>query len=421
MAAGNGLKSTGSLGRGCVCCRRIHVMSQHGLSGGPLEGAPTDEAHAPDIVWKPRDGIAVRIVGAGAYVPAHVVTAKAIASAIPGWPAERIIERTGIVERRYLWPLDVEQGRTVRAPHHAEGDSAVSTATDMAEVALTHALRMSGLPARDIEALVVVTCTPDRPRFSHDAMSLQRRLGLRPNAHCFVVDSGCGGSLYMLDMLARTLEAGGARTAAIVGTNFTSPWIDRCVYAADGPIGADGKRVSPFLSPYVFGDGAGAIVVRRDQGSGLGIRASIAGNDCHDLVLCPGGGALSPSYGERYRAIDHAFIVNGRLVMSTYLQTMARCMRTVTTEIECSLDGVERFYLHQPNERVLRALVDRMGLHGDRVASNVAWVGNTSSAGMFMLLADDLEQGRVALGSGTPVVFAAIGAGVHYGAQVVNL
>jgi 3-oxoacyl-[acyl-carrier-protein] synthase III len=392
-------------------------MSAHGLST-----APTDDAYARDVVWKPREGIAVRIVGAGAYVPAHVVTAKAIASAIPGWPPERIIERTGIVERRYLWPLDVERGRTVRAPEPAEGQRpGVETATDMAEVALTNALRMSGVAARDVDVLIVVTCTPDRPRFSHDAMSLQQRLGVRANAHCFVVDSGCGGSLYMLDMVARTLEAGGARTAAVVGTNFTSPMVDRCVYAEEGAIGEDGKRISPFLTPYVFGDGAGAIVVRRDRGDALGIRASIAGNDCHELVRCPGGGALSPSYGERYRAMDHAFIVNGRLVLSTYLETMARSMTTVTEAAGESLDQVDRFYLHQPNDRVLRALVDRAGLRADQVASNVAWVGNTSSAGMFMLLADDLEHGRVAIGSGTPVVFAAIGAGVHYGAQLVSL
>mgnify|MGYP001419396913 CR=1 FL=1 len=386
-----------------------------------LPTAPADDTPTRETVWKPRAGVAVRIVGAGAYVPEHVVTAKAIASAIPGWTADRIVEKTGIVERRYLWPLDVEQGRTVGASESAEERRAVATATDMGEVALTNALRMSGMRARDVDVLIVVTCMPDRPRFSHDAMSLQRRLGLRPNAHCFVVDSGCGGSLYMLDFLARTLDADGARTAAIVGTNFTSPMIDRVVYAGDGPVGDDGKRISPYLTPYVFGDGAGAIVVRRDPGHSLGVRASIAGNDCHDLVSCPGGGALSPAYGDRYRAMDHAFIVNGRLVAATYLHTMPRCMASVTTGVGCSLDRVERFYLHQPNERMLRALVDRVGLRTDQVASNVAWLGNTSSAGMFMLLADDLEQGRVAIGRGTPVVFAAIGAGVHFGAQLVSL
>jgi 3-oxoacyl-[acyl-carrier-protein] synthase III len=384
----------------------------------------TDHTRDRDAVWTPHPGLAVRIVGAGAYVAPHVVTAEDIANAIPGWAADKIVEKTGVVERRYLWPLDAVQGRSIcrRQGEEAAAEScAVGTATDMAEVALKNALRMSEVAPRDIDLLIVVTCTPDRPRFSHDAMALGRRIGMRSSAHCFVVDSGCGGSLYMLDMVARMLATGSARTAAIVGTNFTSPMIDRSVYAQEGPIGEDGKTISPYLSAYVFGDGAGAIVLRRDRDDSLGIRASIAGNDCQDLVRSPGGGALSPAYGDRYRAIDHAFIVNGRLVASTYLQTMAHCMTTVTGTVGTSVDRVERFYLHQANERMLRALADRMGLRTEQVASNVTWVGNTSSAGMFMLLAEDLEQGRVAIGSGAPVVFAAIGAGVHYGAQLVHL
>jgi 3-oxoacyl-[acyl-carrier-protein] synthase III len=380
-----------------------------------------DAPQSDDLVWTPREGVAVRIVGVGSYVPPHVVTANEIARAIPGWPAEKIVEKTGIVERRYLWPLDIDQGRAVARAEPKEAERGVRTATDMAEVALTKALRMSGIAPREVDVLIVVTCTPDRPRFSHDAMELQRRLDMRPGAHCFVVDSGCGGSLYMLDMVARMLEAGGARTAAIVGTNFTSPMIDREVYGQDGPLGEDGKTISPYLSAYVFGDGAGAIVVRREQGSSLGIRASIAGNGSHDLVRAPGGGALSPAYGDRYRAVDHAFIVNGRLVAATYLHTMARTMTAIAREVDCPLHLVERFYLHQANERLLLTLADRVGLRADQIASNIARIGNTSSAGMFMLLADDLEQGRVSIGGGSPVVFAAIGAGVHYGAQFVLL
>jgi 3-oxoacyl-[acyl-carrier-protein] synthase III len=370
-------------------------------------------------LWKPRAGAAVRIIGAGAYVAPHVVTAGQIAEAIPGWPAEKIIEKTGIVERRYLWPLDVERGCGVLAAN--DQPSEASTATDMGEIALSRALDMAGLPATDIDVLIVVTCTPDQPRFSHDAMEIQRRLGLRRDTHCLVVDSGCGGSLYVLDMLARMMESGNVRTAAIVGTNLSSSLLDRGVYTRDGIIGDDGESVRPYLSAYVFGDGAGALVLRQDPGSPLGIGASIAGNEHWDLVRSPGGGSASPSYGDRYNPADHAFIVNGRLVMSTYLKTMRRCIRAVAEHEPESIEAIDRFYLHQPNERALRLLSDLIGLREEQLASNVARVGNTSSAGMFILLAEDLETGRVALGSGAPVLFAAIGAGVHYGAQLAHL
>jgi 3-oxoacyl-(acyl-carrier-protein) synthase III len=382
----------------------------------------TAYTHAPpvaDTVWSPRSDVAVRIVGAGSYVPPHAVKATEMAQAIPGWTAEQIIEKTGVVERRFLWPLDVEHGRAV--PRNDAAAQEPSTGADMGEVALSRALRMADMRASDLDMLVLVTCTPDQPRFSHDAMILQRRLGIRKNAPCFVVDSGCGGALYLLDMVARMLESGAARTAAVIGTNFTSALIDRTVYCLEGPGGADGKTISPYFTTYVFGDGAGAVVLRADRSSPLGIQASLAGNDGRDLVRAPGGGTLSPAYGDRYRAVDHAFVVDGRLVARSYFEIMVSCLESVTAHAGCAFADVDRFYLHQPNSRVLAALADRLNLKGEQVASNVERVGNTSSAGMFILLADDLESGRVSLGSGTPVALAAIGAGVHYGAQFVLL
>lgn len=367
-------------------------------------------------VWASSSGAAVRLVGAGAYVPQNVVTTREVASVFPGWSPEKIDEKTGIVERRFLWPLDVENKRFV-----APSDDAPVTGTDMAVIALTRALQMADLRAAAIDVLVVVTCTPDQPRFSHDAMVIQRRLGLRTDAHCLVVDSGCGGSLYMLDLLARAIAAGSFRTAAIVGTNLSSSLLDREVYSLEGILGEEGESVRPYLSAYVFGDGAGALVMRLDERSSSGIASSLAGNEHWELVRSPGGGTVSPSYGERYKPVDHAYIVNGRLVLATYLKTMRRCITAVAEQAGLSLDSVARFYLHQPNERALRMLALSLGLNQEQVASNVAHVGNTSAAGMFILLANDLESKRVALGSGLPVILAAIGAGVHYGAQLAYL
>lgn len=369
--------------------------------------------------WRPDADAAVRIIGAGAYVPPHVVTAEQIARAIPGWPASKIVEKTGVLERRFLWPLEGAPGEEVPAVRAPSAE--VAWGTDMGEIALSRALTVAAVPATDIDALVVVTCTPDEPRFSHDAMEIGHRLGIRRSAHCFVVDSGCGGSLYVLDMLVRTMNATNLRTIAIVGTNLTSALLDREAYTQEGLIGGDGDKMHPYLSTYVFGDGAGALVLRRDPGSSLGIRASVAGSDQSELVRSPGGGARSPAYGSRYRPVDHTFIVSGRLVRSSYLETMQGCIRAVAGREPRDLQALERFYLHQPNERVLTQLAGLLELREGQLASNVARVGNTSSAGMFTLLAEDLESGRVSIGSGAPVVLAAIGAGVHYGAQLAYL
>jgi 3-oxoacyl-[acyl-carrier-protein] synthase-3 len=82
---------------------------------------------------------------------------------------------------------------------------------------------------------------------------------------------------------------------------------------------------------------------------------------------------------------------------------------------------VKRYYFHQPNKRLLEHFIQVSGLPAERVAINVDRYGNTSAAGMLILLSEDLEQGWVRLGGGDLVLIAAVGANVHYGAQLVRL
>jgi 3-oxoacyl-[acyl-carrier-protein] synthase III len=84
-------------------------------------------------------------------------------------------------------------------------------------------------------------------------------------------------------------------------------------------------------------------------------------------------------------------------------------------------DEVKRYYFHQPNKRLMDGFVERAGLPREKVACHVERHGNTSSAGMLILLSEDLAERRVSLGSGDLVLLAAIGANVHYGAQLVRL
>ena len=157
----------------------------------------------------------VRIVGAGSFVPSCVVDNARIAQAIPGWPPERIEEKTGIRERRFLWDFDAQAGVTLGPP--AEGPR---LNVDMCEVALRRALEMAGLSARDLDAVFLVTCTPDRVNFSHDAMELHRRLGCREGAYALMIDDGCGGTPYMMDMAYRMIRGGAVRTAAVIGASL---------------------------------------------------------------------------------------------------------------------------------------------------------------------------------------------------------
>ena len=361
-------------------------------------------------------------MGLGSFVPSRTVSNARIAKAIPGWTAERIEEKTGIRERRFLWDFDEKTGRALPPP---KDDGVIYPAgnVDMAEVALRRALEMAKVSASELDAVFLVTCSPDELNFSHDAMALHQRLGCREDAYAMVFDSGCGGTLYTIDMARRMIQGGNFGTIAVVASNFTSAHLNREVYTAEQQLDS-GKTVNGFLSMYVFGDGAGAVILRGDGAQaddGTGIVRSFAGTAHADLVLRKGGGGQRLGFQGRATPADEAFIVDGMQVARTYPIYMKKCIDGVLGEKRELLPEVKRYYFHQPNKRLMDHFVEREGLPKDRIASNVEVRGNTSAAGMLILLDEDLRAGRVAMGGGDLIVLAAIGANVNFAAQLVRL
>jgi 3-oxoacyl-[acyl-carrier-protein] synthase-3 len=361
----------------------------------------------------------VRIVGAGAFVPSRVISNARIARAIPGWSAEKIEEKTGMRERRFLWDFDTEKGQAIPPPPDADLYPACNV--DMCEVALVKALEMAGLEARELDAIFLVCCTTDRLNFSHDAMALHQRLGCRSDAFAFVLDDGCGGTPYTLDMARKMIAGGTFKTIAVLGSAFVSPLMNRDVYTAEISPEEGAKALNAYLSMYVFGDGAGAVVLRGGGGPDQGILASFSGNAYDELVLRRGGGALKHAHQGHGNSVDMAYVVDGPKVARSYPEYMNRCLEAVLADTPELASEVKRYYFHQPNKRLLDHFVRVAGLPAERVACQVDRYGNTSAAGMFIALAEDLEHGRVHLDSGDLVLIAAVGANVHYGAQLVRL
>lgn len=356
----------------------------------------------------------VRLVGAGAYLPPRVVKNDRITQAIPGWAPERIERRTGIVERRFLWDFDAEAGRAV--PPEPTEDGAPRSNTDMAETAVRRALDRAGLRASELDGVYLISTTPDEINFCRDAVQLHRRLGLRADAFALHVDSGCGGAVYMVDMARKLIMSGQARTVAVVASTFASAYLDRAVFTSALP---ENRRINAFLTMYMFGDGAGAVVLRADEGSPLGVMASTAGTDHPELVIHRGGGAqLQPA---RATLADHAYFVDGPTVARAYPTYMQRAVDELRRARPDLAAEVERFYLHQANKYVLLDFAEKAGIPADRVPINVHRYGNTSAASTLILFSEDLEAGNVKLGSGELVMFAAVGAGVHYGGQIVRV
>ncbi|MDP3500592.1 MAG: 3-oxoacyl-[acyl-carrier-protein] synthase III C-terminal domain-containing protein [Myxococcales bacterium] len=358
-----------------------------------------------------------RVVGAGHFIPKRVITNERIAKAIPGWSADRIEEKTGIRERRFLWDFDTERGVAIPPP---ESETLYpGTNTDMCEVAAREALQMAEVSPVSIDALLLVTCTPDELNFSHDAMQLHERLGMRRDAYALVIDDGCGGTPYLIDLAKKMLESGALKTVLVVGSAFTSPLVNRRAYTAELSPSAGVKGLSGYLSMYVFGDGAGAVLLRADDGREGRIAASMSFNSHEELVLRRGGGALKHMHQGRATDADLAFIVDGQKVARGYPEVMSRCLNTVLDQGHCLSDDIDRFYFHQPNKRLLDVFTEREQLAADRVAVNVDRYGNTSAAGMLVLLSEDLRSGAVRFGGGHLAVMAAVGANVHAGAQLI--
>ncbi|HEU0051865.1 MAG TPA: 3-oxoacyl-[acyl-carrier-protein] synthase III C-terminal domain-containing protein [Longimicrobium sp.] len=339
-----------------------------------------------------------------------------IARAIPGWSPERIEEKTSIRERRFLWDFDAEAGVAIAPPELSDEPRSNS---DMCELALRRALEMGGIDPSELDAVFVVTCTPDQVNFSYDAMEVHRRLGCRPDCFALVVDDGCGGTPYVIDMVYRMIRTGAMDTVAVIGSAFTSALMDREVWTGEVEPAPGKKPLSAVFGMYVFGDGAGAVVLRGDGKPGEGILQSMSGNDYQELIIRRVGGAADRA-GDANPA-DRAFVVNGQLVARSYPVFMNRCLDGVLGDHPELAPQVKRFYFHQPNKRLMGRFIDEAGLDPDRVACNVDRYGNTSAAGMLILLAEDLERGVVRLGSGDLVVIAAVGANVHYGAQLIRL
>ena len=357
----------------------------------------------------------VRVAGAGAYVPPRAVDNERMAQAIPGWSAEWIEEKTCIRERRFLLDVDPEAGVAVAPPAVSDEPR---TNTDMCEIALRKALEMAKMDPGELDAVLLVTCTPDRVNFSYDAMEVHRRLGCRADAYALVIDDGCGGTPYIIDLAYKMIRSGALGTVAVIGSAFTSALVDRQVWSGEVEPAPGRRPLSAAFGMYVFGDGAGALVLTGDGRPGEGVLESMSGNDYMDLIIRRVGAEF---HAEGGNPADAAFVVNGQQVARSYPVFMKRCLEGVFQNRPELVRQVKRYYFHQPNKRLMFRFVEDAGIPADRVACNVDRYGNTSAAGMLVMLAEDLEQGVVKLGSGDVVVIAAVGANVHYGAQLIRL
>jgi 3-oxoacyl-[acyl-carrier-protein] synthase-3 len=310
------------------------------------------------------------IAGVGCWLPPQSVTNAELCTRLDT-TAEWILTRTGIATRRIAGP---------------------GTATsDLAVEAGTRALKSAG--SGTVQALVLATTTPDRPCPAM-APDVASRLGLTGIA-AFDVSAVCSGFLYALATAAGFIAAGVADRVLVIAAETFSTMLD--------PLD---RTTVP-----IFGDGAGAVVLRRGSAAEPGaIGRVVLGSDGerHDLIAVAAGASRQQS---------GYFEMRGREVFRHAVTRMTAAARTAADAAGWDLADVDRVVAHQANARITAAAAKTLGIPEDRWAQNVREVGNTAAASVPILLAQAAADGFLA--AGHRVLLTAFGGGLTWGAATV--
>jgi 3-oxoacyl-[acyl-carrier-protein] synthase-3 len=320
------------------------------------------------------------VVGWGKYLPKRLLTNDDL-SRLVSTSDEWIRTRTGIQERHL-----VEDGETT---------------SSMAVLAARKALEIAQLNPAQIDLIIVATVTPDYI-FPSTACLVQDLLGAN-RAAAFDLSAGCTGFVYGLSVAANMISAGTYRTALVIGAETLSTitdWSDRstCV---------------------LFGDGAGAIVLQAGENKG-GVLATSLGSDGsgRDVLWLPAGGCRMPASSRTVKERLHFIHMNGREVFRFAVKVMHSATSDVLEKIGCSLEEISLLIPHQANQRIIDAAARSLKLPLEKIFSNVAKYGNTSTASIPIALSEAAELGRIK--PGDLVICVAFGAGLTWGALAIR-
>lgn len=315
-----------------------------------------------------------RIIGTGSALPALLVSNRELEK-IVDTTDEWIRSRTGIESRH----IAVEE-----------------TTTSMAIEAAKKALQDAKASPEELDLIIVGTISPDH-YFPSTACEIQSALGA-VNATAFDISAACAGFLFGLGIVDAYMKAGTVRTALVVGAEILSKmmdWNDRstCV---------------------LFGDGAGAAVVRSDES---GIMSMVQGSDGArgNALTCEGRRVNNP-YKKNDTSLDYTKM-NGQEVYKFAVKTVPKSIEEALLKANVKADDVKYFLLHQANLRIIEAVAKRLGQSIEKFPTNLQECGNISAGSVPVLLDHVNREGM--LQKGDTIVLAGFGAGLTWGATVL--
>lgn len=325
------------------------------------------------------------ITGAAFNVPEQIVTNNDL-SKFMDTNHEWIVERTGIVERRWA-------------------DKDIST-SELALPACKSAIERANVKPDEIDAIIVATVTPDFI-FPSTAAVLQGKLGIK-GGMAFDINAVCSGFVYALGIASSLMAGGAIRHILLVGADIYSRIIDK----------------SDRATAILFGDGAGAVVLSRDDlvkdGQGRGVLSYLLGADGSLVdLLCVKQGTANQPTSETLGSSQHALKMNGKEIFKLAVRAGIESGHELCSSIGITPPDIDYLIFHQANQRILSSVGNHLGLKEHQVLSNVAKYGNTSAASIPILLAESIENGVVK--PGQLLLLSAFGGGVTWGGAMVRM
>lgn len=320
-----------------------------------------------------------RIAGTGSYAPTRVLT-NADLERMVATSDEWIRERTGIRERRIA----------------ATGEAC----SDLAVQAGRRALTAAGVAAADLDMILVATCTGDFP-LPATACLVQHQLGATKAGACDL-SAACCGFVYALSVADAYIKTG-MRHVLVIGSEVMSAitdWTDRntCV---------------------LFGDGAGAVVLSASDGE-RGILSTDLRSDgtlC-ELIMVPGGGSRTPPSEKVITERLHNIKMKGNETFKVAVRTLEEIARTTLSANHFRVEDLDLYVPHQANVRILRAVMERLGIPIEKVLLNLDRYGNTSAASIPIALDEAVGEGRIK--DGSLVMLGAFGAGLTWASAMIR-
>ena len=331
-----------------------------------------------------------KIIGLGHYVPDNIVTNDDL-SKIMDTNDQWIQERTGIKERRWVKPGD--------------GQSTFSMGLEAAKKAISN----SGIKKEDLDLIVFATLSPDY-YFPGPGVQVQEALEINTVA-ALDIRAQCSGFVYSISVADQFIKTGMYKNVLVIGSELQSHGIDKSTR---------GRSIS-----VIFGDGAGAAVLTREDDPTKGILSThIHSEGKHALELA----TEAPGMGSRWvtdiikdndpEDFSYRPYMNGQFVFKHAVRRFSEVINEGLQKNNLEVSDIDMLIPHQANLRISQFIQKKFGLSDDKVYNNIQKYGNTTAASIPIALSEAHQQGKVK--TGDTVVLAAFGSGFTWGSVIIK-